>query len=317
MGGQVEVSSVEGQGSVFTFAIELGIAEDTKPADPAAVQAVREVSVLIVDDNATNRRILECLTLGWGMKPVLAENSEAGLEQFHLYSRRGAPFELLLVDCHMPGTDGFGFLEQLRGEARSIDSAIMMLSSSDLQENTARCRELGINRHLMKPVGKADLLDAIQKTLGVTAEVAKQQKLTKTNDEEHGRRLRILVAEDNKVNQHLVLVLLERAGHEVYVVENGHRAIAAWESQKFDAILMDVQMPQMDGLAATSLIRRSELKTGQHIPIIALTAHAMKGDRERCKEAGCDDYLSKPLDRKELLVLLNNLASRDTAVSLQ
>jgi CheY-like chemotaxis protein len=297
--------------------IELGLAENTKPADPAAMQAIRGTSVLIVDDNGKNLEILERLTLGWGMKPVLAKNSESALEQFRRYSRHGTPFELILVDCHMPDTDGFGFLEQLRGEPAAVDSAIMMLSLSDLQENIARCRELGVRRHLMKPVGKADLFDAIGQLLGGVTENANKPAPADTRDEENCRPLRILLAEDNKVNQRLVVVLLERAGHEVYVVENGQRAMAAWEREKFDAILMDVQMPHMDGLAATSAIRRMERTTGERIPIVALTANAMKGDRERCMEAGCDEYLSKPLGRKELLSTLNNLAGRNTAVSIQ
>ena len=212
---------------------------------------------------------------------------------------QGEPYRLVLTDLHMPEVDGFMFAKQIRDDEALSSTVIMMLTSGDHPDDARnRCGELGIAAHLLKPIKQSDLLGAIEVALGVresSADLFKpaEKKVSTKN-------LRVLLAEDSLVNQRLAVALLEGRGHTVTVVNNGREAVEKSHAERFDLILMDVQMPEMDGLTATASIRAREKATGLHVPIIAMTAHALKGDREKCLAAGMDDYITKPIHSAEL-----------------
>jgi CheY-like chemotaxis protein len=219
------------------------------------------------------------------------------------------PFPLILLDAHMPETDGFMFAERLGTMANGRTPTIMMLSSGGQRGDAARCQALGIKAYLLKPLKRSELLQAILTTLSVSSPQAASDRLvTRHTLKEDQRALRILLAEDNVVNQHLAIRLLQKAGHQVTLARNGRAAVDTWAAEEptapFDLILMDVQMPELDGFQATQMIRQEEQKTGGHIAIVAMTASAMHGDRERCLASGMDDYLTKPIVYKELLGVL-------------
>jgi CheY-like chemotaxis protein/HPt (histidine-containing phosphotransfer) domain-containing protein len=271
--------------------------------------------VLVVDDNATNRHILEGLLTKWHMKPTAVDSAQAALAEMKRRAASGEPFALLLSDAMMPGMDGFSLAEQIQQHPELAGLTLMMLSSADQQKDAARCRELGISAYLVKPVKPSELLDAITTALSTPA--AKVQRLDLADRARPGpgtpalpsRPLHILLTEDNATNQMLAIALLEKQGHAVVVAGNGKEALAALERQPFDVVLMDVQMPEMDGFEATLLIRAKEEGTGIHIPIVAMTAHAMTGDRERCLEAGMDGYVSKPVQAKKLYQAIARLVA--------
>ena len=219
----------------------------------------------------------------------------------------GRPFPLILVDAQMPEMDGFTLVERIKQRRDFEGSTIMMLSSAGLRGDAARCRELGVAAYLTKPVRQKELFAAILAALGAGQGQPATPLVTRHSLREQDRHVRILLAEDNLVNQRLAVRMLERAGHGVLVVENGRAALDALGRESFDLVLMDVQMPGMDGLEATTTIRKGELATGAHIPIIALTAYAMKVDQERCIAAGMDRYLSKPVHAKDLYALIDEL----------
>jgi CheY-like chemotaxis protein len=257
--------------------------------------------VLIVDDNATNRRILEEILTNWGMVPTVVDGGEAGLRALDLAVHGGTPFGLVLVDDQMPGMDGFQLAERIKGNSKRRTSTIMMLSSVVNPGQTARCAELGVAAHLTKPIRQAVLLDAILAILDKTnAHARRASLLERDTDRGERRTLRVLVAEDNPVNQVLMVRILEKHGHLVVIAEDGRAALAAVAAGPFDVALMDVQMPELDGFQVTAAIREQERGTGRHLPIIALTAHAMRGDRERCLSAGMDGYLAKPIHAADL-----------------
>ncbi len=211
------------------------------------------------------------------------------------------PFALVLTDCHMPETDGFTLVEQIKKNPEVAGVIVMMLTSGGRRGDAARCRELGIAAYLTKPVQELELLDTLLRVLGHHLEIPDQPELVTRHSLREGRTaLRILLAEDNPVNQLLAVRLLEKRGHKVVVAGDGRQALAALEKQTFDVALMDVQMPEMDGLEATAAIREKEKTTGTHLPIIAMTAHAMTGDRERFLSAGMDGYVAKPIRADEL-----------------
>lgn len=306
MEGKMWVESAVGQGSTFHFTVRLERSQTlVAPALvlPTQLQGLR---VLVVDDNATNRCILYDLLSAWQMQPVLASSAQEALVLLHEACARGHAFPLILTDAHMPEMDGFTLVERIKHEPQLAGAAIMMLTSSDQKGEKVRCRELGISVYLIKPVRPSELLRAIRKALG--------QEGTATAQQEHAalpqkrqRPLHILLAEDNAVNQKLAVRLLEKQGHTVVVVGDGRKALAALTSDHFDVVLMDVQMPEMDGFEATALIRTQERTARTHLPIIAMTAHAMKGDRERCLAAGMDDYVSKPLKARDLFAALERV----------
>jgi CheY-like chemotaxis protein len=271
---------------------------------------LRDVRVLVVDDNATNRRIVEEIVLGWGMKPVLVDGGEPALAAIRAARDAGRPFDLVLLDFQMPGMDGFAVAERIQEDSELGAMTIMMLSSVGQRGDSQRCRDLGISAYLVKPVRQTVLLDAVLAVLGKAARSATEARelVTRHSLGERRRPLRVLVAEDNSVNQRLLSTILEKQGHSVTLVANGREAVAAVGGATFDVVLMDVQMPEMDGFEASASIRAGEKETGQHVPIVALTAHALKGDREACLASGMDDYLSKPVRASELLDVISRLS---------
>ena len=302
MGGRIWIESEVGQGSRFLFTARFGVA---KNAAPRAVEQVslQGIPVLVVDDCATNRRILEDMISRWGLKPTLAESGEAGLTALHRARDSGTPFTLVLTDAHMPEMDGFTLTERIKLNPELAGATIMMLSSRGQRGDAVRCRELGLAAYLTKPIRQSELREAILSVLGMKSQKAETSLVTRHSLREARRGLRILLAEDNAVNQQLSRRLLEKRGHKVVVTGNGREALAALEESAFggfDLVLMDLQMPEMGGLEATAAIRENEKVTGTHVPIIAMTAHAIKGDRERCLAAGMDGYISKPIRAEQL-----------------
>ena len=308
MGGRLWVESEEGNGSAFHFTVRLGSAQ-SRPKDPTPDRGVLVgLEVLVVDDNLTNRRTLGERLSYWGMKPVLAES---GANALAILERRSEPFPLIITDVHMPGMDGFELVTLIKRNHAPHLSPILMLTSGGYPGDTARCRELGVDAYLTKPVAQGDLQGVILRLLGVLARDILSTRGTAPSAETEmgGDALRILVAEDNVVNQTLAVRLLEKRGHKVTVVGNGHEAVAALEREPFDLVLMDVQMPELDGMEATAIIRAREASGGGRLPIIAMTAHAMKGDREDCLAVGMDGYVSKPIRAAELFAAIDAVTS--------
>jgi signal transduction histidine kinase/CheY-like chemotaxis protein len=307
MGGRIWVESQPGKGSAFHFTARVGIGvAERVPTSGSSESALRGIGVLIVDDNATNRRILEEVVTRWGMRPAVAEDAIAALQLMKLRRDAGTGFPLVLLDAQMPEVDGFALAQTIQQDVTLAGAAIMMLSSSDLQGDAKRCRELGIATYLVKPINQIELRQAILKVLGATPQPELETLATAVSlvagppASDQPRPLRVLLAEDNAVNQKLMTHLLEKRGYTVTVAGDGLLALEACKRQSFDLVLMDVQMPGMGGFEATRIIRQVEVVTGRHVPIIALTAHAMKGDRERCLQAGMDDYLTKPIQQAAL-----------------
>jgi PAS domain S-box-containing protein len=306
MRGRLWVESEPGQGSTFHFTAHFGLGKvPTKPHALRETVCLRDMPVLVVDDNATNRRILEAMLTHWLMQPSLADGGWAGLAAMEQAKDAERPFPLVLIDAQMPDMDGFTLAQRIKESPGLAGATIMMLTSAGQRGDVARCRELGIAVYLIKPIRQSELLEAILVALGRPSREGEQPTvLTRHSLREARRKLRVLVAEDNAVNQELAVRLLEKQGHTVAVAGNGQEALEALEkatSRGFDVVLMDLQMPEMDGLEATAAIRQKEKATGKHLPIIAMTAHALKGDRERCLAAGMDDYVAKPIQAKELL----------------
>ncbi len=307
MGGKIWVESEPGRGSQFHFTVKMEAWEgkESSVVCGGLPENLRGLRVLVVDDNRTNRRILEGMLRNWCMQPVCAESGEVALEILQKAAEAGEIVSLILTDMHMPAMDGFGLVEQIRRRPELCTATILMLTSAGGRGDIERCRELGVAAYLLKPIRQAELRDAITRVMGVRgdAQFAGAPAEAKSGVGEArgaGEFLRVLVAEDNAVNQRLILRLLEKRGHHVTVAGNGLEAVNAAEKGNFDLVLMDVQMPEMDGFEATATIRAREKRSGTHLPIIALTAHAMKGDREKCLAGGMDDYLTKPIQPGEL-----------------
>lgn len=322
MGGRIWVESQVGAGSTFHFTARLGVRPGATARPPAPAGAdLRDLPVLVVDDNATNRRILTELLTHWRLKPTPAASGGEAFAALRRAAQAGTPFPLALLDVCMPEMDGFTLAAQIRRRPELAGTTIILLTSGGQPDDAARCRELGISRCLMKPVRQSDLqralLDARQNSAaagpqfalpappphGLPAPQAAGQAPS------HGR-LRILLVEDNAVNQKLAVRLLEKQGYSVAVANNGREALDALAGGRFDVVLMDVQMPEMDGLEATAAIRARERSTNTHLPIVAMTAHAMQGDRERCLAAGMDGYVSKPLKPADLFAAIEDVAGQ-------
>jgi PAS domain S-box-containing protein len=301
MAGRIWVESEVGKGSRFHFTARFERQQQATPR-PSLVDAatMQGMAVLVVDDNATNRRILEETLSHWQMKPRSAPSAPAALEELLRAARSGEPFPLALIDVHMPEMDGYALCEQIRRHPELAGATLILLTSGGQPGDRSRRQELGLAACLTKPVKQTDLWKAIMQALGMPLPQDEIETASDTHAGRESRRLCVLLAEDNLVNQKLALRLLERRGHAVTVAGNGREALAALQRQPFDVVLMDVQMPDMDGLEAAAAIRRDEHKTGTHVPIIAMTAYAMKGDRERCLAAGMDGYISKPIRASEL-----------------
>jgi signal transduction histidine kinase/DNA-binding response OmpR family regulator/HPt (histidine-containing phosphotransfer) domain-containing protein len=304
MGGRIWLESTPGSGSQFHFTTTMDIAplRDTGP-DTAHLASL---PVLIVDDNPVNGRMLEAQIAAWNMRPQVVTSGTDALTALDTARREGRPFRLVILDADMPDVDGFGVVEGLTRRGEIATSTIMMLTSSRLDREAARCLELGVSAHVTKPIRQADLLDAVCRAVGQPHRrdaAASPRALSETPPV---RLMNVLVAEDNIVNQRVASGLLSKRGHTVTVVPNGQAAIDAIERNAFDLVLMDVQMPGMDGFEATAAIRAAERATGAHIRIVAMTAHAMKGDCDRCLRAGMDGYISKPLDPHMLYAVVED-----------
>jgi CheY-like chemotaxis protein len=310
MGGTIWLESEPGKGSTFHFTAQLEQKPEARAEQPVTgVTALRGLSVLVVDDNEINRKILSRLLDGWQMQPVAVDGGWAALATVERAEAAGTQFQLILLDAHMPEMDGFELARRIQGIPSLADSVVMMLSSARHVEDADRCRETGIRRYLVKPIFQNELLQAILSELQGRLAPAGRKHATAL-DIRPGPALRILLAEDNVVNQKVAARVLERRGHSVTVASNGAEAVNLYGRDKFDVILMDIQMPEINGYEATTAIRDRERTTGAHIPIIALTAHAMTGDRDRCLAAGMDDYVSKPIHLEELLQKVEQFSPR-------
>ncbi len=315
MAGRIWVESTPGKGSRFYFTARFPLHAGKKTSVSDGISGLR---VLVVDDNETNRRILDEMLRNWRMHPVQADSGASALAALWQAHGEGKRFDLMLLDVMMPGMTGPQLVENIRQTAELSDLRVIILSSAGRPVLRAEQQRLAISRCLAKPIKQSDLLDAVHDALGEkrmahAAELPDHAVLTATPE----RKLRVLVAEDRIANRRLVQTILTKRGHEPVLVENGRLAVERVAAETFDAILMDIQMPEMDGLEAAAAIRESERGTDRHVPIIAMTAHAMKGDRERCIEAGMDAYVSKPIRRSEALAVLEETAGGGMTASQQ
>ena len=309
MSGRIWVESEVGNGATFHFTVLFGVQKEPNLLpSPVKPEQLRDLHVLIVDDNFTNRRILHEMLTRWGMRPTSVESGRAAMQALEIAKSTGGSFPLVLLDSQMPGMDGFALAEQIQKDPAHGALQIIMLTSAGQLGHAARCRELGIGAYLVKPFHRAELMEAISQILNKGASKPKEQPLvTRHTLREDVNRVRVLLAEDNFVNQTLAVRLLEKRGYHVTVTSDGRAAVEAAETNQFDIVLMDVQMPGMDGFEATAAIRAREKTTGEHIPIIALTAHALKGDQEQCLSAGMDAYVPKPIRAVELISMIEKL----------
>ena len=311
MDGRIWAESTVGTGSTFHFTARFQVSASVPPdlpaISPATVQGTR---VLIVDDNSTNRRILQEVTRNWGMRPEATECAREAIQVLRQAEEDGEPIQLVLSDVNMPEVDGLTLTEWIRNDDHLAQTPVIVLTSGARPDDMKRCNELDVVAHLMKPVKQSELFDAIGMSLHLSVPEDVEEAAAAEATEPELPPLNVLLVEDSVVNQKLAVGLLQKKGHSVVIAENGKEAIATLSSQDFDVVLMDVEMPEMDGLEATAVIRVKEKQTGQHVPIIAMTAHAMKGDRQRCLEAGMDDYVSKPIRARQLFETIEAVLRR-------
>lgn len=302
MGGRIWVESEVGKGSDFHFTARFSRARGPRaPSASRPPTSLRGMRVLVADDNAAQRRILEEILSGWEMRPTLVDDGVPALAALDRDARAGDPFPIMLVDVNMPIMDGFTLVERVRSHPGLSGAAVLMISSADRTIDAARREGLGVAGLLLKPIKQSDLLDAIQRAVAPGSwDEVRPTPVSLPEWKVSRKPLRILLAEDNPFNQRVAVCMLEKKGHTVTVAGDGKRALEALDREGFDLVLMDVQMPEMDGLQATAAIRARERQAGHHIPIIAMTAHAMKEDRQRCLDAGMDGYVPKPI-RDEVL----------------
>ncbi len=303
MGGRIWVESEFGVGSVFHFSLPFPITNETVELTPQRdVEILDGMRVLVVDDNSTNRKIVKEVVKGWGMHPITAENGSRAIDILQQMDRAGETIGLVLTDVNMPEIDGFMLAVKIRQIKEFTQIPIIALTSGGRSEDATRCNELGILAELMKPVKQSELLETILRVVVPSQSVPQTvDELAEPSDRASAKSgLNVLLAEDGKANQILAVSLLSKWGHQVTVAENGGIAVDLWQQGEFDLILMDLQMPEMDGIDATKLIRQHEQDLGGHIPIIAMTAHAVLGFREQCLEAGMDDYITKPVRKQTL-----------------
>ena len=299
MGGTMWVESKVRQGSKFHFTVVLEMKKSESEPLTKEVYKLVDLPVLVVDDNTSNRRILWEILTNWHMKPTLASSGAEALSALGKADSKNS-FALVLLDVHMPDMDGFAVAEQIKNSYKQQGLKVILLTSGSRPSDVARCRDLGISDYLSKPIKQSELFDAIVTTMAEHGRKRERYESASAFIQAPECSLRVLLAEDNPVNQTLAMRVLEKLGHKAQVVNNGREALGRSQAEGFDLILMDVQMPEMDGLEATRAIRAAEASTGKHVPIVAMTAHAMKGDREKCLSAGMDGYLSKPIRIDEL-----------------
>jgi signal transduction histidine kinase/DNA-binding response OmpR family regulator len=299
MGGTIGLKSMPGEGTTIIFDAYFDMSPGSQPASPIpSEEDLQGLPILIIDDNATNRRILSELTRQWKMKPHMCDSGESGLAELSRAATEGNPYRLLLLDEHMPGMDGMEVLDRIRRNPGLQSVVIMMLTSCDQVESAARCRQMGVETYLTKPISPSDLLGSIRLAMGVHTP-ASTNTLPAAGISASSLSLNILLAEDNLVNQRVAMTMLDKMGHRITLATNGLEALMQWRQGDFDLILMDVQMPEMTGLQATKQIRWEETM-GAHVPIVAMTASAMSEDRDRCLAAGMDDFISKPVSYKAI-----------------
>ena len=311
MGGELGVTSTVGRGTEFTFSVPLHVTAGAAPDTAAAGSHLTGRRVLVVDDSTTNRRIVRGMLGGAGIQVGEAENGDAGLAALHEAQKNGAPYDLVILDAQMPGLDGYGLATAVRSSPPIASTRLLMLTSSGERGDGQRCREMGINGYLTKPASRTDLMDAVGVVLGMAA--AAPLVVTQHSIAESRRRLHILLAEDNVVNQEVAATILRKRGHEVDVVGDGRAAVDAVAHKQYDAVLMDIQMPVMDGFAATKAIRATD--AGRDLRIIALTAHALSGEREKCLANGMSDYLTKPFKAHELFALVEGRVEAGASIT--
>jgi CheY-like chemotaxis protein len=311
MGGRIWVESESGQGSTFHFTVRLAVQD--KPAGvpvESRLEQLRDVTALIVDDNYTNREVLRGMLTRWGMRPTAVESGRAALEELEIAKNAGRPYALILSDGRMPEMDGFELAKKIKNDPKVEGGTVMMLTSAGQLGDAACCRELKISAYLMKPIRPQELREALCSVLAKETQ-ARGEVVTRHSLRERRHRSRVLLAEDNAVNRVLAVRLLERRGFLVTTAGDGREALAALKKEIFDVVLMDIQMPEMDGFEATLVIREKEKSTGRHIPIIAMTAEAMKGDQERCLAAGMDAYISKPVNTEKMFAAIASVLHKN------
>ena len=311
MGGSIWVESQAGSGSTFHFNARFGLQNNPRPLEKVDLAELAGLTVLIVDGNATSRQLLQEMLVSWGMNPTLAARGPEALALLERAKTLKAPFPLVLLDAHVPEMNGYAIADRIKNDPKFKESEVVMLTSVGLRGDAAKCREIGISAYLTKPIKRSDLLDVINLMMGSREVRHENQPLLTTHSIRESRdALNILVADDNPVNQTLARRLLEKRGHTVVLAETGRAVLTAIEERTFDLVLMDVQMPEMDGLEATAAIRKREKSSGKHLPIIAMTANAMIGDKEHCLRAGMDGYVAKPLSVKDLFEAIEALLAR-------
>ena len=308
MGGKIWVESEAGQGATFFFTAQVGQGNAALPAASRGESELAGVPILVVDDNATNRRILKDAVLRWNMIPTVVEDAPLAMEVLQHARSSGARLPLVLSDAHMPGIDGFDLVERIRQDPLLSHTKVVILTSNAERGDADRCRKLGVATYLSKPFERLELRDVLLQVLAPDpAPVEDRAPVTRHTVQEPLQTLSFLVAEDNVVNQRLIGRLLQNRGHRVVLAQNGREAVEAWEKQSFDVVLMDGLMPEMDGFEATKWIREQEKVRGTHVPIIALTALAMPGDKEQCLACGMDGYVRKPIQPQDLFREIDRL----------
>jgi signal transduction histidine kinase/chemotaxis response regulator CheB len=314
MGGKIGVESKEDQGSTFWFTVKLGLVNQNTPIKN--INNLDQLKVLIVDDNSSTRMVLSEMLSSWRMMPEETSSGSQALALLQKAYQSEDPFSLVLLDMSLPDLNGFEVIERIQKQPELVNSTIMMLSSAGRQEEAGKCREMQISGSITKPIRESALLNTILETFGPDAispdPLAHENNLKNTTNL---NSLRILLAEDNPINKRLAFHILDKEGHQVVMVDNGIEALEALKKMSFDLVLMDVQMPEMDGLEATACIRKEEQSTDHHIPIIAMTALAMKGDRERCLASGMDDYIAKPIVPQTLLQTIAEVFTKHQPLS--